>query len=67
MRLQDEWDGARGLVRNIGQTIAVHGLRLLAAGGLALTLAACSKCDVPNWNRDSAPAPQSCHDDAGVK
>jgi len=54
-------------MRNIGQTIAVHALRLLTAGGLALTLAACSKCDVPNWTRDSAPAPQSCHEDAGVK
>jgi hypothetical protein len=54
-------------MRNIGRMMAEYALRLLAAGGLALTLAACSKCDVPNWNRDSAPAPQSCHDDAGVK
>jgi hypothetical protein len=54
-------------MRNIGRMMAEYALRLLAAGGLALTLVACSKCDVPNWNRDSAPAPQSCHDDAGVK
>jgi len=46
---------------------ARHALRLLVAGSFALTLAACSKCDIPNWNRNSAPAQQSCHDDAGVK
>jgi hypothetical protein len=43
------------------------GLRLVIAGAVALALAGCSKCDIPNWNRNAAPAPQSCHDDSGVK
>ena len=44
-------------MRNIGRMMAEYALRLLAAGGLALTLVACSKCDVPNWNRiRSGPA-----------
>jgi hypothetical protein len=37
-------------------------LLMVTALSLALgfSLAACSKCDVPTWHRDSAP--QSCHD-----
>jgi hypothetical protein len=38
-------------------------LRLLVLATLALTLGACSKCDVPNWLPGHSPAaPASCHD-----
>jgi hypothetical protein len=29
---------------------------------LGLSLAACSKCDVPTWRSNSPTGPQSCHD-----
>jgi hypothetical protein len=44
-----------------------HRWRLLAVAVSALALGACSKCDMPTWHRDTPGAPQSCHDDAGVK
>ena len=38
-------------------------LRLLALLGFALMLGACTKCDVPNWQRSSSGgAPVACHD-----
>jgi hypothetical protein len=37
-------------------------LPIVASILLGLSLAACSKCDVPIWHRDSPAAPQSCHD-----
>jgi len=38
-------------------------LRLLALLGFALMLGACTKCDVPNWQRsNSGDAPVACHD-----
>jgi hypothetical protein len=37
-------------------------LPIVASLLLGLSLAACSKCDVPTWHRDSPTAPQSCHD-----
>jgi hypothetical protein len=37
--------------------------RLLAVAGLGLTLGACTKCDVPTWQRSSSgDAPVACHD-----
>jgi hypothetical protein len=44
------------------RTAGRRGLRLLAIAAFGLALAACSKCDMPTWHQDSAPAPQSCHD-----
>jgi len=45
---------------------ADRGVRLLMAIvsslALGLTLAACSKCDVPTWRHDTPTAPQSCHE-----
>ena len=38
-------------------------LRLLALLGFALMLGACTKCDVPTWQRSSTgDAPVACHD-----
>jgi hypothetical protein len=37
-------------------------LAIVSSLALGLSLAACSKCDVPTWHRDSPTAPQSCHD-----
>jgi hypothetical protein len=38
-------------------------LRLLALLGFALMLGACTKCDVPTWQRSSSgDAPVACHD-----
>jgi len=38
-------------------------LRLLALLGFALMLGACTKCDVPAWQRSSTgDAPVACHD-----
>jgi hypothetical protein len=38
-------------------------LWLLALLGFALMLGACTKCDVPNWQRSSSgDAPVACHD-----
>jgi recombinational DNA repair protein (RecF pathway) len=38
-------------------------MRLLALLGFALTLGACTKCDVPTWQRSSSgDAPAACHD-----
>jgi hypothetical protein len=62
-----EQDLVKGHMRKIGQIAGEQVLRLMVVGSVALALAACSKCDVPIWHRDSAPAPQSCHDDTGVK
>ncbi len=40
-----------------------HHARLLALLGFALMLGACTKCDVPNWQRSSSgDAPVACHD-----
>jgi len=37
--------------------------RLAAVLGIALLLGACSKCDVPTWQRASLDgAPAACHD-----
>jgi hypothetical protein len=37
-------------------------LAIVSSLALGLSLAACSKCDVPTWRHDSPTAPQSCHD-----
>jgi len=38
--------------------------RLAAVLGIALVLGACSKCDVPTWQRSSLDgAPAACHDE----
>jgi hypothetical protein len=38
-------------------------MRLLALLGFALMLGACTKCDVPTWQRSSTgDAPVACHD-----
>jgi hypothetical protein len=37
-------------------------MAIVSSLALGLSLAACSKCDVPTWHRDSPTAPQSCHD-----
>lgn len=38
--------------------------RLAAVLGIALLLGACSKCDVPTWQRSSLDgAPAACHDE----
>jgi hypothetical protein len=38
-------------------------LRFLALLGFALMLGACTKCDVPAWQRSSSgEAPVACHD-----
>lgn len=38
-------------------------LRLVVVLGFGLTLAACSKCDVPTWMPPvPGQAPQTCHD-----
>ena len=54
-------------MHKLRQIAREHASRLVIAGCLVLALGGCSKCDIPNWHRDAAPAPQSCHDDAGVK
>ncbi|MDR3419870.1 MAG: hypothetical protein P4L80_01280 [Xanthobacteraceae bacterium] len=51
----------------IGRMAGEQSLRLLTVVALALSLGACSKCDVMPWHRDSAPAPQSCHDGPAAK
>jgi hypothetical protein len=50
-----------------GKVTGRQASRLVIAGCVAVALAGCSKCDIPTWHRDAAPAPQSCHDDSGVK
>jgi hypothetical protein len=35
---------------------------IVSSLALGLSLAACSKCDIPTWRHDSADGPQSCHD-----
>ncbi|MBV1700069.1 MAG: hypothetical protein KGQ47_17175 [Hyphomicrobiales bacterium] len=43
-------------------------VRLVAVAALGLSLAACSKCDVPDfWHHDTPATPQSCHDGPAVK
>jgi hypothetical protein len=38
-------------------------MQLLALLGFALMLGACTKCDVPTWQRSSTgDAPVACHD-----
>jgi hypothetical protein len=37
-------------------------LAIVSSLALGLSLAACSKCDVPTWRHDSPTAPQSCHE-----
>jgi hypothetical protein len=37
-------------------------LAIVSSLALGLTLAACSKCDVPTWRHDTPTAPQSCHE-----
>jgi hypothetical protein len=54
--LMQHWGERR---RNVG----VWTLRLFVVAGFALTLAACDKCSMPVWRHDTAPTPQSCHDD----
>ena len=54
-------------MHKLGQITCEHASRLVIAGCVVLALGGCSKCDIPNWHRDAAPAPQSCHDDASVK
>jgi hypothetical protein len=56
-----------GLMRTIRHVVGRGCFRLLAIAAFGLGLAACSKCDVPTWRHDSPAAPQSCHDDSGVK
>jgi hypothetical protein len=52
------WTVLRGLSHCGGAT-----LRLFALLGFALTLGACTKCDVPTWRHSSSgDAPVACHD-----
>jgi hypothetical protein len=52
------WTVPRGLSHCGGAT-----LRLVALLGFALTLGACTKCDVPAWQHSSTgDAPVACHD-----
>jgi hypothetical protein len=50
------------LMRTIQRAAGARSFRLFAIAAFGLALAACSKCDVPNWRHDSPAAPQSCHD-----
>jgi hypothetical protein len=56
-----------GLMRTIKRTAGGRGLQLIAIVAFGFALAACSKCDVPTWRHDTAPAPQSCHDGPDAK
>jgi hypothetical protein len=47
------------IVRITGQRT----LQMLVVTGFSLTLAACDKCSMPVRRHDTAPTPQSCHDD----
>jgi hypothetical protein len=52
------WTASLGL-RHCGTVV----LRLLPLLGFALMLGACTKCDVPTWQRSSSgDAPVACHD-----
>jgi hypothetical protein len=37
-------------------------MAIVSSLALGLSLAACSKCDIPTWRHDSADGTQSCHD-----
>jgi hypothetical protein len=57
-RTNMSWTVLRGLSQRSGAT-----LRLVALLGFALTLGACTKCDVPTWQHSSSgEAPVACHD-----
>jgi hypothetical protein len=51
-------------VRPLARIARDRTLRLLVLAGWALTLGACSKCDIPTpWEHSSAGAtPAACHD-----
>jgi len=52
----------QGLPSAFARTARTRLWRLLVALGLGLTLGACSKCAVPNWQRSSAATtPTACH------
>jgi hypothetical protein len=52
------WTAPQGL-RHCGTAV----LRLLPLLGFVLMLGACTKCDVPTWQRSSSgDAPVACHD-----
>jgi hypothetical protein len=37
-------------------------MTIVAALALGLSLAACTKCDIPTWHPNSPPGQQSCHE-----
>lgn len=53
----------RGSVLGAAPMVASTGVRLMLLLGFALTLGACSKCDVPDLGRWGPPSPHICHDD----
>jgi hypothetical protein len=59
-------DGARTMSWTVLRGLSHCGgaaLRLVALLGFALTLGACTKCDVPAWQHSSSgEAPVACHD-----
>ena len=59
-------DDARTMSRTVLRGLSHCGgatLRLVALLGFALTLGACTKCDVPAWQHSSTgDAPVACHD-----
>jgi hypothetical protein len=62
MRMFGEGERILAFMRIMARTAGRPSLRLFAVAAFGLALAACSKCDMPTWHHDSAPAPQSCHD-----
>jgi hypothetical protein len=49
-------------VRHHGDRRVRFVLAIVSSLALGLSLAACSKCDIPTWRHDSADGTQSCHD-----
>jgi hypothetical protein len=59
--------GVRGVgmlteVRRNGDRRVRFIMAIVSSLALGLSLAACSKCDIPTWRHDSPAGPQSCHD-----
>ena len=53
------------IAQHVADMATVRMLRLIVFLGFGLMLGACTKCDVPGWQRsESGAAPLACHSDA---
>jgi hypothetical protein len=54
--------GMQTIVRRDGDRRVRVLMAIVSSLVLGLSLAACSKCDIPTWRSSSPAAPQSCHE-----